>query len=71
MDDASRYQNDFDLMMQELDSEALRRENIERETMWRHMERGFNEFAERKKLSPADYQRLKKHWLDVACQTFE
>jgi len=64
MTDANRYQKEFDLMMQELEAEAKRRTDLDRETTWKMMEKSFNAMANANKWTTEHREVVKKRLLD-------
>jgi len=68
MDDAKRYQRDFDLLMQEAEAEATRRADADRSAIWNAIEKSFNAVATSAKLSEERREALKKQILDRAVE---
>lgn len=64
MNNADRYQKEFDLMMQDLEAEANRRENLDRETAWKTMQKTFTAMANAHGWDDAKRERVKKKLLD-------
>jgi hypothetical protein len=61
---ANRYQKDFDLLMQELEAEAKRKEDKNRDTAWKGIEKSFNRFADTHALTGQKREEAKKKLLD-------
>jgi len=62
MDDASRYQRDFERMMQELEAKATQLETKDRESLARFWDK---HFENRKQLSPERCELLKQRWIEA------
>jgi len=70
MNDAERYQKQFDLMMQELEAEAKRRSNVDRDcrdATWKKFRGHFSKVADAKGWTPEQRETLKQRWLDILC----
>jgi hypothetical protein len=68
MDDATRYQREFDLLIQEAEAEAMSRNNADRDRIWRTIEKSFNAMAESAKLTLEKREALKRQILERAVQ---
>jgi len=62
MDDASRYQRDFERMMQELEAKSIRLEKKDRESLAQFWDKNFKN---RKQLSPERCEVLKQRWINT------
>jgi len=58
------YQKDFDRMMQELEAEAKRRANLDREAAWKIMEKAFTAMADAKNWTASQREAFKTRCLD-------
>ena len=70
MDDATRYQREFDILMQEAEAEATRRETADRNAIWHAIEKSFNAVAASANLSPEQTEDWKRRILDGAVEHF-
>lgn len=66
MDAAERYQRDFDLLMQQAEAEATRRQNSDRDEIWRAIEKSFNAVVKSAGLSAEVREAWRKELLDKA-----
>ena len=58
------YQKAYDLMIQEVEAEARRRADLDRDTAWKIVEKSFNAMADAKNWGIAKRQAVKKKLLD-------
>jgi len=68
MDDATRYQREFDLLMQEAEAEATRRTNADRDAIWQSIEKSFNAVAASANFTREKREDWKKQILDKAAE---
>jgi hypothetical protein len=68
MNDAERYNRQFELIMQEIQADASLKENADRDAIWRKIERSFNGFADSvyPPWSPQKLETVKNDLLDQA-----
>ena len=65
MGDAGRYQKDFDLIMQEVEAEARRRGNADRDAAWKKLKPSFSVMADANGWTFEQREKKKQFILDA------
>ena len=64
MDDAERYNAEFEQLMRDTQEQAKRTENRDREAIWKGLEKLFGQLADAHNWSPEKRASSKKYFLD-------
>lgn len=64
MDDAERYQREFDQLMREAEAKAHQVETQQREEIWHGLRKSFHDVAEAQNWSTKKREAAKKYLLD-------